>query len=62
MISQKYVAHPSPGYLEMVTEGYRQNSVPVDQINDAINMVCYTSRKMNAGSPYIWSPMSRDYV
>ena len=43
MNNQKYVQEPSPGYLEMITEGYLQNGVPTDQLDEAINMVCSSS-------------------
>jgi len=37
MTDQHLSAPPSKGYLQMVTEGYQQNGVPLAQINEAIN-------------------------
>ncbi len=52
MIDQSYIQEPGAGYLSMVTDGYRQNSVPTDQIQNAINMVCSSSIETNAEYPY----------
>lgn len=63
MNDQNYIQQPSPGYLEMVTEGYQQNGVPTTQIDTAINKVsCYTSTKMRQDLNGIWSPMIKGYV
>ena len=48
MNDQTYIQEPSRGYLEMVTEGYQQNAVPTNQIDQAINMVCSSLTKTPA--------------
>lgn len=63
MNDQSYIQQPGLGYLEMVTEGYRQNGVPTIQIETALNTVsCYTLTTTNAELNNIWSPMNRAYV
>jgi gamma-glutamylcyclotransferase (GGCT)/AIG2-like uncharacterized protein YtfP len=63
MNDQEYVSEPSAGYLDMVTEGYTQNGVPINQIDTAINMVsCYTSPRMTVEYPFTWLPTIRDCV
>lgn len=62
MNDQSYVQEPSRGYLEMVTEGYKQNGVPTEQISRAINMVCSMPNMMNTEYPYIWSPTIEDFA
>ena len=47
MNDQSYLQEPGRGYLDMVTEGYEQNAVPTDQIDHAINRVCYSSTATN---------------
>ena len=36
MTDQSYMQAPGAGYLELVTEGYAQNSVPADQLDQAL--------------------------
>ena len=63
MNNQHWLAEPSLYYLDCVRDGYRQNGVPQNQIDDAINTVsCYLSTKMKTESKDIWSPTIRDYV
>lgn len=54
MTDQSYLQEPGRGYLEMITEGYRQNSVPTDQIQKAINMVCSLPHMTTAEYQYTW--------
>lgn len=53
MNDQTYVRQPSAGYLDMVTEGYKVNNVPADQIERALDL-CYTQTSTNAEYPYTW--------
>lgn len=63
MNDQSFYQEPSKGYLAMVTEGYKQNGTPTDQITKAINTVpCYTSTAMNSESTNTWSPTIKDRV
>ncbi len=63
MNNQNWLAEPSSYYLDCVRDGYTQNGVPHDQIDDALNTVsCYLSTKMKTESKDIWSPMIRGYV
>jgi gamma-glutamylcyclotransferase (GGCT)/AIG2-like uncharacterized protein YtfP len=62
MNDQTYMQEPGQGYLETVTDGYRQNGVPTGQIGHAINMVCSTSNMTNAECPYTWSPTIKDFA
>ena len=52
MNDQSYLQEPGAGYLEIVTEGYRQNSVPTNQIDRAINMTCSSWTETNAEYPF----------
>lgn len=60
MNDQSYLCGPGAGYLDMVTEGYEQNSVPTKQIQNALNMSCYSETWTNVEYPYTWSPMTKD--
>jgi gamma-glutamylcyclotransferase (GGCT)/AIG2-like uncharacterized protein YtfP len=51
MNDQSRLKEPGEGYLEMVTEGYRQNGVRTEQIDLAINMICSTEIKTNSALP-----------
>jgi gamma-glutamylcyclotransferase (GGCT)/AIG2-like uncharacterized protein YtfP len=62
MTDQSYVQNPGLGYLETVTEGYEQNSVPTDQITKAINMICSSSTKTNLEYYPTWYAMTKDFV
>lgn len=62
MNDQSYVQEPGAGYLQMVTEGYQQNSVPTNQIDRAINMICSSQIMTNAESLYTWSQTTKDYA
>ena len=63
MNDQSYMQEPGRGYLDLVSEGYRQNGVPAAQIKNAINTVsCYTSTTMNAELNNTWSPTIKVYV
>jgi gamma-glutamylcyclotransferase (GGCT)/AIG2-like uncharacterized protein YtfP len=62
MTDQSHMQEPGVGYLETVTEGYRQNSVPTDQIEHAINMVCSSSIATKTELVNTWSPTTQDYV
>jgi len=62
MTDQTYLQQPGVGYLEMVREGYEQNGVPVDQIDQAINMVCSSLTEMTTEYPTSWLPTMRDFV
>lgn len=63
MNDQSYLQQPGSGYLNMITEGYRQNAVPTDQIDQALNTVsCFLSAKTKLVSKDIWSPMIKDHV
>jgi len=54
MNDQTYIQEPSRGYLEMVREGYQQNAVPTNQIDQAINTLCLSQDWTNAEYPYTW--------
>lgn len=62
MNDQSYIQEPSAGYLQTVTEGYQQNSVPLDQIDRAINMVCSSSITTNAEYPFTPYATTKDFV
>lgn len=62
MNDQSYMAEPGPGYLNMVTEGYVQNSVPRDQLDRAINTICSSSIATKMESLTTWSRTMRDTV
>jgi gamma-glutamylcyclotransferase (GGCT)/AIG2-like uncharacterized protein YtfP len=62
MTDQTYIQEPGRGYLEIVTEGYRQNGIPTGQIGHAINMVCSTPNTISTEYPYIWSPTIKDFA
>ena len=62
MNDQSYIQEPGRGYLEMVRDGYRQNGVPTDQIDHAINMVCSSLIETNTELHNTWLPTMRDYV
>ena len=62
MNDQSYLNYPSPGYLEMVREGYKDNGVPTNQIDEAINMVCYSLTETSAELHNTWSPTTRAFV
>lgn len=62
MNDQTYIQEPSPGYLEMVREGYTQNGVPTNQIDHAINMVCSIPNTTNTEYLYTWLPTSKDFA
>ena len=62
MNDQSYLQEPGRGYLDMVTEGYQQNGVPTNQINQAINRVCYSLTETNMELANTWSPMTRVFV
>jgi gamma-glutamylcyclotransferase (GGCT)/AIG2-like uncharacterized protein YtfP len=61
MNDQTGVAMPGKHYLDMVTEGYEQNGVPVVQIDEAINRICST---YPTTPEYLstWSQMTKDHV
>jgi gamma-glutamylcyclotransferase (GGCT)/AIG2-like uncharacterized protein YtfP len=62
MNDQSYIQEPGTGYLQMVTEGYQQNGVPTNQIDAAINMICYSSTETSMEYLGTWSPTMRDFV
>jgi gamma-glutamylcyclotransferase (GGCT)/AIG2-like uncharacterized protein YtfP len=62
MTDQTYIQEPGNSYLEMVREGYEQNSVPTGQIDQAINMVCLSQDWTSAEYPYIWPATTKDCV
>jgi gamma-glutamylcyclotransferase (GGCT)/AIG2-like uncharacterized protein YtfP len=62
MTDQSYIQEPGRGYLDMVTEGYEQNGVPTAQIDQAINMICYSLTETNAELHNTWSPTTRAFV
>lgn len=62
MTDQSYIQEPGRGYLDMVTEGYQQNGVPTAQIDQAINMVCYSLTETSAELHNTWSPTTRAFV
>jgi gamma-glutamylcyclotransferase (GGCT)/AIG2-like uncharacterized protein YtfP len=62
MIDQSYLQRPGSGYLDMVQEGYVQNSVPTNQIDHAINMICSSSTATNTELANTWSPTTQDFV
>ncbi len=62
MNDQTYVQEPGAGYLEMVREGYQENSVPTCQIDHAINMVCSSSIGTKMEYPTTWLPTTQDCV
>ena len=62
MIDQTTMESPNSYYLDMVTEGYRENGVPPKQIDEAINMVCYMLTPAITEYPCTWLPTIKDYV
>ena len=62
MNDQTYIREPGHEYLEMITEGYVENSVPTNQIDHAINMVCSSSIATNMELVNTWSPTTRVFV
>jgi gamma-glutamylcyclotransferase (GGCT)/AIG2-like uncharacterized protein YtfP len=62
MTDQTYIQEPGRGYLEMVTEGYKQNAVPTAQIDQAINMVCLSQDWTSAEYPYTWPATTKACV
>lgn len=62
MNDQTYVQEPSAGYLDTVVEGYKQNGVPTEQIECAINMICSSSNIINL--EYLHTPYvtTKDFV
>lgn len=62
MNDQSYIQEPGAGYLQMVTEGYQQNDVPLDQIDHAINMTCSSLTKTNAEYPFTQYATTKDFV
>jgi len=60
MTDQTYMQEPGRGYLEMVREGYQQNSVPLGQIDGAINMVCSSLTETNTEWYNTWLPTTQD--
>jgi gamma-glutamylcyclotransferase (GGCT)/AIG2-like uncharacterized protein YtfP len=62
MNDQTYMQEPGSGYLDMVTQGYRQNNVPTNQIDHAINMVCSSSIATNTELVNTWSPTTQDFA
>ena len=62
MNDQTYVQQPGSGYLDMVTQGYRQNNVPTNQIDHAINMICSSSIATNTELVNTWSPTTQDFA
>ena len=62
MNDQTYIQEPGRGYLEMVTEGYQQNAVPTNQIDQAINMVCLSQDWTSAEYPYTWPATTKACV
>jgi len=63
MNNQNWLAEPSQYYLDCVRDGYTQNGVPLNQIDDALNTVsCYLSARTKTVSKDIWSPTIKDYV
>lgn len=61
MNDQTTIASPSTGYLDIVTEGYQQNSVPTNQLDAAINRICSTY-PTTPEYPFTWSQTTKDYV
>ena len=51
MVDQQDHAAPASSYLDMVTQGYHDSSVPTEQLVEAINRVCYLSAKINTELP-----------
>lgn len=62
MNDRTYIQEPGRGYLEMVREGYIQNSVPTGQIDHAINMTCSSSIATNTELANTWSPTTQDFA
>jgi hypothetical protein len=61
MNDQTEIAMPGQGYLDMVTEGYQDNGVPLLQLDEAINRICSMSPTMTE-YPCTWLPTMKDYV
>lgn len=61
MVEQGEIAMPGQGYLDMVAEGYQDNSVPPNQLGEAINRICSMSPTTMA-YPCTWLPTAKDYV
>jgi len=62
MNDQTYIQAPGAGYLEMITEGYQQNSVPTTQIDHAINMTCSSLIKTTVEYPFTPYATTKDFV
>jgi len=62
MNDQTYIQEPGSGYLEMVRTGYKQNGVPTNQIDHAINMVCSSLIATNAESLFTQLQTIKDFV
>jgi hypothetical protein len=61
MVDQEGLDAPGQGYLDMVTEGYQANGVPLVQLDEAINRVCSMSTTITE-YPYTRLPTMKDYV
>lgn len=62
MVDQDGLDAPGQGYLDMITEGYQDNGVPLIQLDEAINRVCSMSPTTMMDYPYTWLPTTKDYV
>lgn len=63
MNDQNYVQEPGNSYLSMITEGYKQNGVPLTQIDIAINsLLCYSSTMTNVEYLRTQYVMNKDCV
>ena len=62
MNDQSCIQEPGSGYLEMVREGYIQNGVPTNQIDQAINMVCSSLTKTTAEYLFTQYATTKDFV
>ena len=51
MTDQTCIDNPTNSYLRMVTEGYAQNSVPITQIDHAINKICCMQTAISLALP-----------
>jgi len=54
MTDQSSLQLPSTSYLDTVTTGYKQNNVPTDQLDQAINRVCSTNPETNLELQFTW--------
>ena len=62
MNDQSCIQEPGLGYLEMVREGYTQNGVPTNQIDQAINMVCSSLTKTPVEYLFTQYATTKDFV